>query len=157
MPLFGFRKDKKQVKDYSQAAAPAQKTASTKMAKIQKSGKMPIVSSKSSKGLVTPKKSVAIIPSGSFSSTADAIIRPRITEKSGILSQSGVYTFEVTRNSNKAEIGSAIKSLYKVTPTKVAIVNLPTKSVFVKGRRGTVSGIRKALVTLRKGDKIDFV
>lgn len=103
------------------------------------------------------KSQAIVVPSGRFDDTAGAIIRPHITEKSGILSQSGVYTFEITRDTTKAGVIKAIKTLYKVTPVKVAIINLPRKKVFVKGRRGIVPGVRKAMVTLKKGDKIDFV
>ena len=95
--------------------------------------------------------------SAGISNIASAILRPRITEKSGLLSQGGVYTFEVTKSSTKASISRAITALYKVTPERVAIVNLPSRKVFVKGRRGVVAGVRKALVTVKKGDKIDFV
>ncbi len=85
------------------------------------------------------------------------IIRPRITEKSGVMSQIGVYTFEVTKGANKNTVANAIRALYKVTPVKVAILNSPSKDVFVKGRKGVVSGFKKAIVTVKKGDKIDFV
>lgn len=85
------------------------------------------------------------------------IIKPHVTEKSGILSQGGVYTFEVKKNANKNVIGKAIAALYKVTPVKIAVTNIPSKSIFHRGKIGTVSGIRKAIVTLKKGDKIDFV
>lgn len=112
-----------------------------------------------------PKKAVKAVKaestavpilSGSNSSAA-VILRPRITEKSGLLSQSGVYTFEVYNSATKPGITAAVKALYKVTPMKVNIVNLPIKNVFVKGRWGSVAGVKKAVVTLRKGDKIDFV
>lgn len=87
----------------------------------------------------------------------DIIIRPRITEKSGLLSQSGVYTFEVEKGATKPQVAKVIKKLYKVTPVKVAIINLPAKNVFVRGKKGTVSGVSKALVTVKKGEKIDFI
>ncbi|MEI6396484.1 MAG: 50S ribosomal protein L23 [Candidatus Taylorbacteria bacterium] len=90
-------------------------------------------------------------------SATSVIIRPHITEKSGILSQGGIYTFVITANANKDSISKAIKTLYKVTPVRIAITNNPAKKVFVRGKRGTVSGIRKAVVTLKKGDKIEFV
>lgn len=106
---------------------------------------------------IVPKSQAPAMPVGTFNDTAGAIIRPHITEKSGLLSQSGVYTFQVSRNANKDSIGQAVKTLYKVTPVKIAIINLPTKNVFVKGRFGTVSGTRKAMVTVKKGEKIDFV
>jgi large subunit ribosomal protein L23 len=87
----------------------------------------------------------------------DIIIRPRITEKSGIMSEnSSVYTFEVRKNANKPMIAQAIKALYKVTPTKVRIVNLPAKRVLVRGKRGTSNGVKKAMVYLKKGEKINL-
>jgi len=103
-----------------------------------------------------PTKAVAL-PKGSFSEVSDAILRPHVTEKSGLLSQSGVYTFQISSGATKSTVAKAVKTLYKVTPVKIAIVNLPSKDVFVKGRHGTVPGVRKALVTVKKGDKIDFV
>lgn len=102
-------------------------------------------------------KAVVSVPTGSFAGSSSAILRPRITEKSGLLSQGGVYTFEVTKNSNREAIAKAVMSLYKVTPERIAIINLPAKNVFVRGKRGRVAGVRKAMVTLKKGDKIDFV
>ena len=85
------------------------------------------------------------------------IKKPRITEKSGIQAETtGVYTFEVTAEANKKNVAKAVKELYKVTPVKVNIVNLPVKKVFSKGKIGRKSGIKKAVVYLKKGDKIEF-
>lgn len=106
------------------------------------------------------KKETAVAvtaPAAADTHTASVILRPRVTEKSGILSQMNVYTFEVAKSSNKDSIAKAVKALYKVSPLKVAITNLPAKNVFVRGKKGVVSGVKKALVTLKKGDKIDFV
>lgn len=86
------------------------------------------------------------------------IIRPRITEKSGIMSETNnVYTFEIEKNATKHDVTHAVKSLYKVTPKTVRIVNLPAKKVFVRGKRGVKSAVKKAMVYLKKGDKIEFV
>lgn len=90
-------------------------------------------------------------------SIASVIVRPRITEKAGLLSQSGVYTFEVQKGANKHAVAKAVTALYKVVPVKVAVINLPSKNVVVRGRRGVASGVRKAVVTLKKGDTINFV
>ncbi len=108
---------------------------------------------------VVETKAVAVVSNDSHvpASAASVILRPRITEKSGILSQGGVYTFEVARGANKPTIAQAVKALYKVTPIKVAVSNLPARHVFIRGKRGVQSGMRKAVVTLKKGDKIDFV
>ncbi|HEY4478727.1 MAG TPA: 50S ribosomal protein L23 [Candidatus Paceibacterota bacterium] len=86
------------------------------------------------------------------------IIRPRITEKSGMMSESlNLYTFEVQKSATKGTISKAIKSLYKVNPIKIRIINLPAKQVITKGKKGMQSPIKKALVYLRKGDKIEFI
>lgn len=92
------------------------------------------------------------------STHSQTIIRPRITEKSGLMSESqNVYTFEVAMNATKHSVSQAIKALYKITPVKVSVVNLPAKKIFVRGKHGTKSAVKKALVYLKKGDKIDFV
>jgi len=86
------------------------------------------------------------------------IKKPRITEKSGIQAESlGVYTFEVTEKANKKNIAKAVKEIYKVTPVKVNITNLPAKVVFSRGKTGRKSGVKKAIVYLKKGEKIEFV
>jgi large subunit ribosomal protein L23 len=89
----------------------------------------------------------------------DLIIKkPRITEKSGIQAEAlGVYTFEVTEKANKKNVAKAVKELYKVTPVKVNITNLPAKIVFTRGKTGRKAGVKKAVVYLKKGDKIEFV
>jgi len=126
------------------------KKAVTKVEKTKKTS--------SEKSSDKSKKVIAVAPVTNVANTvASAIIRPRITEKSGILSQGGVYTFEIVRGANKASVAQAINSLYKVKPVRVSIINLPAKSVFVRGKWGTVAGVRKAVVTLKEGDKIDFI
>ncbi len=169
MPLFGFRKDKKHEQSHIQAtaelaknAAPDRARSSANAAGTRNTRKFGSEKpEKISRAVVTKDAAAAkasmAMPSGSFSSATDAIIRPRITEKSGLLSQSGVYTFEVTREANKQSIGKAVKALYKVTPVKIAVLNAPAKMVFLRGRKGRVAGFRKAVVTVKKGEKIDFV
>ena len=85
------------------------------------------------------------------------ILRPRITEKSGIMGESlNVYTFEVSKDSTKHSIEKEIITLYKVTPEKIRIINLPARKVLIRGKKGVQSAVKKALVFLKKGDKIDF-
>lgn len=85
------------------------------------------------------------------------IKRPRITEKSGLQAENaGVYTFEVTAMANKKNVAKAVKDLYKVNPVKVNIINLPAKKIFSRGKMGRKSGVKKAVVYLKKGEKIEF-
>lgn len=86
------------------------------------------------------------------------IVKPRITEKSGIQSErDNVYTFEVHKDATKGGIKKAIKEIYNIAPLKVRIVKLPAKKVFTKGKAGSKSAVKKALVYLKKGDKIAFI
>lgn len=85
------------------------------------------------------------------------IVGPHIAEKSTFLNEKGVYVFKIKHGCNKVMIRQAIKKLYGVTPTKINIVNLPGKKVSVGGRRGIKPGFKKAMVYLKKGDKLEIV
>ncbi len=86
------------------------------------------------------------------------IKRPHITEKAGIKAESQhVYTFEVLKGSSKNDVAKAITEIYKVVPVKINMVNLPAKKVARGGKVGHQGSIKKALVFLKKGDKIAFM
>jgi len=81
----------------------------------------------------------------------------RITEKASIAADGGRYTFNVENNATKNEIKKAIKMLYKVEPVKITITKIAKKIVTRRGVKGVKSGGKKAVVYLKKGDKIEFV
>ncbi len=85
--------------------------------------------------------------------------RPRVTEKATFLSgaKNPVYTFEVVKEATKAEIIKVFKSKYKLEPVKVNIVNLPRKSTFKRGHLGFKTGVKKALVFLKPGEKLELI
>lgn len=85
------------------------------------------------------------------------IKRPRITEKATMLSMQNAYTFDIAPNATKKEIAKLIETLYKVKPTKIAVSYTPSKNVFSRGNFGVKGGGKKAVVYLKKGDKIEFV
>lgn len=84
------------------------------------------------------------------------IKNPRVTEKAALASEGGVYTFDVSTKATKNEIKKAILATYKVTPIKVNILTLKPKKVFIRGNWGVKGGGKKAVVYLKKGDKITF-
>lgn len=88
--------------------------------------------------------------------THPLIINPRITEKSAISAEKGVYTFNVLSEANKNEIKKAIKFIYGVTPARVSITQIADKTVTRRGIESTKQGGKKAVVYLKKGDKITF-
>jgi large subunit ribosomal protein L23 len=84
------------------------------------------------------------------------IKKPWVTEKSGHLSVNGKYVFVVKNEATKPEIKKAIKQIYKVDVVAVNVINRPPKAKrFGRGRTGTQEGYRKAIVTLKEGQKIE--
>ena len=84
------------------------------------------------------------------------ILSPRLTEKASNLSSGNVYTFNVKDSATKITLAKEIEKTYKVKPLKITIINHPREAVFTRNSLGYKSGFKKALVTLKKGDKIDL-
>jgi large subunit ribosomal protein L23 len=83
------------------------------------------------------------------------LVEPIITEAATAAIEQDKYIFKISATANKAQIKAAIEKLYKVKVLKVNTVTIPKKAR-VRGRvLGWKSSYRKALVTLKKGDKID--
>jgi large subunit ribosomal protein L23 len=84
---------------------------------------------------------------------------PRITEKAVYMTMNHAYVFEVADEATKNDIMTAIKALYSVTPRKVNIVRMQPRAFVARfrNRRGVHSGLKKAYVYLKKGEKIDLV
>lgn len=87
---------------------------------------------------------------------ASVLKNPRITEKATMLQQGGTYVFDVSAGMTKPQIERAVRDMYKVAPTRVRVVTIPSKvkRSMRTGRTGVKSGGRKAYVTLKKGDTI---
>jgi len=84
------------------------------------------------------------------------LVRPLVTEKTTALQRLGQYAFEVTKGANKVEIRKAVKAVYGVTPTDVRVITVLGKPVRSRTGFSRRSNWRKALVTLKKGDRIDL-
>ena len=110
--------------------------------------------------VVASRKGGVVIPTSGVDFSHDlasVIVRPRVTEKATVSAESGVYVFEVSKEATKTKIAKAVSVMYKVHPVKVRVVNLPAKSVFIRGKWGTKSPVKKAYVYLKKGDKIEII
>ena len=88
------------------------------------------------------------------------IYRPLVTEKMSKFQEKGLYTFEVAPRANKIEIARAVEKKFNVTVESVRTMNYKgkTKSQMTKRGKftGTTSHFKKAIVTLKEGDKIDL-
>lgn len=90
--------------------------------------------------------------------TGDAhriLLRPIVTEKTTRLGQVNQYAFEVAITANKPEIRKAVKAVYGVMPTDVRVMRILGKPVRTRAGKSRRSDWRKAIVTLKKGDRID--
>ena len=104
-----------------------------------------------------PQGDTSHVSNESASALHAVLKHPRVTEKAAILSGNNIYTFEIDPKATKIDVLRAVKNVYKVDPVKVTISTLPAKRKFVRGRRGTTSAVKKAMVYLKKGDSIEFV
>jgi large subunit ribosomal protein L23 len=88
----------------------------------------------------------------------EVIIKPVITEKSMLLMQNeNKVTLEVKKDANKIEIKKAFENIFGVKVTTVAVSNVPSKTTTRGGRyKGTISGYKKAIVTVKDGEAIDL-
>lgn len=85
------------------------------------------------------------------------LIRPHITEKATMSAEESIYVFEVDSKSTKTGISKAFVEKYKINPVKITTATIPAKNVFVRGKRGTKSGYKKAYIYLKKGTKIENI
>jgi large subunit ribosomal protein L23 len=88
------------------------------------------------------------------------IYRPIVTEKVSNLQEKGIYAFEVELHANKIEIARAVEKKFNVTVTNVRTMNIKGKSKTQMTKRGRFEGktshYKKAIITLKEGDKIDL-
>jgi large subunit ribosomal protein L23 len=84
----------------------------------------------------------------------EVLRRPLVTEKNTALQVQGKYAFEVDRSANKQQIKQAIQIAFNVTVTAVNVVTVPGSRRKVGRREIFSSPWKKAIVTLKPGDKI---
>ncbi len=89
------------------------------------------------------------------SSIYDVIVEPLVTEKSNISVSQDKYTFKVNPDSNKISVKTAVEKIYGVKVASVNISNVKGKKVRYGKYAGRKSDWKKAVVTLKKGEKIE--
>jgi large subunit ribosomal protein L23 len=89
----------------------------------------------------------------------NTIVRPVVSEKSTVLGEEGKYIFEVAPEANKIQIKAAVEEAFankKIQVASVNIVHVPGK-VRRRGRTvGKTRSWKKAIVTLRAGQRLDL-
>lgn len=85
----------------------------------------------------------------------DVLKKPVITEKSWDLVTENKYSFWVNPDANKIEIKNAVESAFKVTVLDVRTMNVKGKEKRMGRFVGRTKDRKKAIVTLKEGDKIE--
>ncbi len=126
---------------------------------------MPILDRFRKKSVKAPKKEKAVkseekINSASASkgsSLSSSLLRmPHVSEKAARLADAGTYVFRVPMSAEKISVRKAVESLYNVKVASVRMVTLPGKPMNRGKRTSFRSDLKKALVTLAKGQKLDL-
>ena len=86
----------------------------------------------------------------------DKILSPLVTEKSTNLSDQNKIVFKVNKNANKKNLKNNIEKIFKVNVIKINIINKQNRTKLTRGRKVKVSGFKKAIITLKKGQSIDL-
>jgi large subunit ribosomal protein L23 len=85
------------------------------------------------------------------------IKHPIITEKATDLSHQGKYIFLVNQKATAPEVKKAIEAIYKVNIIRVHMINTKAKPRKWGRKISVKSGYRKAIVTLKEGQKLDIL
>ncbi|MBI2112987.1 MAG: 50S ribosomal protein L23 [Candidatus Wildermuthbacteria bacterium] len=103
------------------------------------------------------KKEAAQAPvPGNFAGSFGVIQHPLMTEKALQGAERRSYTFKVYPGVTKHAVRQAVQDMYKVNVSRVNMITMPEKSVRVGKTRGVKQGFKKAIVILKKGQKIDI-
>jgi len=86
----------------------------------------------------------------------DKILSPLVTEKSTNISEQNKIIFKVPKKTNKIILKKNIEKIFKVNVTKINIINKQTRKKIARGKKIKVSGYKKAIITLKKGQNIDL-
>jgi large subunit ribosomal protein L23 len=86
----------------------------------------------------------------------EVLRRPLITEKNTELQNQNKYAFEIAGEANKPLVKQAVEKAFKVKVIGVNVLTVPGKTRRVGRRQVQTRAWKKAIVTLRAGDKIEF-
>ena len=86
----------------------------------------------------------------------DKILSPMVTEKSTNMSEQNKVVFKVPTNANKKNLKTNIEKIFKVNVTKINIIKKRCRIKLSRNKKIKVSGFKKAIITLKKGQSIDL-
>ena len=146
------KKEVKEVKEEKKEMADKEVKKATKKAKEVKEVKN---AKKKSKSIFGRKKKID--KEDILTEHYNVLREPHLTERATDLMKENKYVFKIASDANKIQVRKAIENLYGVSVTKVNVVNIPRKRIRYGRGFGFKTGYRKAIVTLREGERIELV
>ena len=92
-----------------------------------------------------------------MASVYNVVAKPHISEKSTDMSKVNQYVFEVFPEANKNKVKEAIEIIYGVDVLAVNIIKIPAKKRKLGRSQGFRKGYKKAVVTIKEGQKIEIL
>lgn len=86
----------------------------------------------------------------------EIIKQPVVTEKTTKISENNQFVFKVENTSSKLDIKKAVEKIFKVKVKSVNTIKIKGKTKVFKGTKGRRSDYKKAVVTLKKGETLDY-
>ena len=86
----------------------------------------------------------------------EVLRRPIITEKNTTLQEQNKYAFEVASKANKHQVKQAVEGAFKVDVVTVNMLTVPGKTRRVGRRQVNTAPWKKAIVTIKAGQKIEY-
>ncbi len=86
----------------------------------------------------------------------EVLRRPLVTEKNAALQALGKYAFDVDEVATKQQVKQAVEKAFKVSVTAVNVMMVPGKTRRIGRREVKTQSWKKAIVTLKPGDKIEL-
>ena len=86
----------------------------------------------------------------------EVLRRPLVTEKNTVLQAQGKYVFEIANEANKQQVKQAVEKAFRVKVLGVNVMTVSGKTRRVGRRQVLTPSWKKAIVTLKPGDKIEL-
>ncbi len=104
----------------------------------------------------TPK--IPVIKKGQLTEHDYEVLHsPHVTEKATKLSEENKYVFKVSKQTNKNQIKQSVENTYGVDVEEIRVINIPKKKRRIGRHTGWRKGYKKAIVRVKKGQKIEIL
>jgi large subunit ribosomal protein L23 len=143
--LLDFLKKKEEAEKSQKSDKKSDKVSAAK--NIEKKNKKKEVSEKIQNNIILNSKGFSF----------EAVKQPHISEKGSYLAEINQYVFDIADSANKNEVKKTIAGIYGVNVLSVNMIKVPPKKRRLGKTQGWRKGYKKAIVTIKEGQKIEIL